>query len=169
MLPTTINPNINIAFAFADSCNKILWCSHWQSSHHTFEENVPNRSFNCSLLSSCNPQHLGNTTYPIVTNSGSRICLPDPFKRRPCRPGCPAARRFCHGRCVAGGRGCFFAPCSRSPYREEAGSTCSQLAMEAEEEECQAECVDINTSKIISVTVFSARNVEVLHVTLPTD
>ena len=129
-------------------CSKILWCSHWTSSHLTFEENVHNRIFNCSLLSSCSYQHVGNTTYPTVINSGSRICLPDPFKRRPCRPGCPAARRFCHGRCVAGGRGCFFAPCSRSPYRETPGSTCAQLALEESQEgNCRTQCCYLATDE----------------------
>ena len=122
-----------------------MFCSHWQSSHHTFEEDVQRRLFHCSLLSSCYQQHLGNTSFPIITNSGSRICLPDPFKRRPCSPACGTQRRFCHGRCVYGGSGCLFGPCTASPYREGAGYTCSQLAMEAEEDECRGQCGDIST------------------------
>ena len=122
-----------------------MFCSHWQSSHHTFEEDVQRRLFHCSLLSSCYQQHLGNTTFPIITNSGSRICLPDPFKRRPCSPACGTQRRFCHGRCVYGGSACLFGPCTASPYREGAGYTCSQLAMEAEEDECRGQCGDIST------------------------
>ena len=74
-------------------CHETMLCTHWQSSHQSYEEDVPNRVFDCSLLSSCDHQHIGNTTYPTVTNAGTRICLPDPFKRRPCRPACPASSR----------------------------------------------------------------------------
>ena len=134
-------------------CHNNLLCSHWQSSHHSYAEDVPNRVFDCSLLSSCDLQHIGNTTYPTVTNSGSRICLPDPFKRRPCS-GCPGKkkgqRRFCHGRCVnnniPGAARCLFGVCSASPYREDAGATCSELAIEAEEDECSGQCEDISTN-----------------------
>ena len=39
----------------------------------------------------------------------------------------------------------MFGPCTASPYREGAGYTCSQLAMEAEEDECWGQCEDIST------------------------
>ena len=124
-----------------------MLCSHWQSSHHTYEENIPYRVFNCSLLSSCIFKYIGNTSHPTITNSGNRFCLPDPFKRRPCRPACPASRKYCHGRCFHGGRACLFATCSRSPYREDAGSTCSQLAMEQSQEgNCTIQCCNLSTA-----------------------
>ena len=133
-------------------CHESLLCSHWESSHHSYEEDVPSRVFDCSLLSSCDHQYIGNTTYPTVTNAGTRICLPDPFKRRPCSA-CPGKkkgeRRFCHGRCPynnSPGAKCLFGVCSASPYREDPGSTCSQLAMEAQEEECSGPCEDISTN-----------------------
>ena len=128
-------------------CHESLLCTHWQSSHHSYEEDVPNRVFDCSLLSSCDHQYIGNTTYPTVTNAGTRICQPDPFKRRPCSA-CSRRRRFCHGRCPynnSPGARCLFGVCTASPYREEPGSTCSQLAFEAEEDECSGLCQDIST------------------------
>ena len=136
---------------FSDLCNKNFLCSHWQSSHHTFEdeEYTGTRVFSCLLLTSCNPQST-SSSYPIVTNSGNRFCLPNPFKRRPCQPACPRSRKFCHGRCVHGGMRCFFAPCSKSPYKEDAGSSCSQLAMETEENECRGQCADISSGNGIS-------------------
>ena len=45
-------------------CHETLLCSHWESSHHSYEEDVPSRVFDCSLLSSCDHQYIGNTTYP---------------------------------------------------------------------------------------------------------
>ena len=33
-------------------------------------------------------------------------------------------------RCVFGGKGCFFHPCARSPFRQSAADTCAQLALE---------------------------------------
>ena len=104
------------------------------------------RVFNCSLLSSCHHQLVGNSSYPVVTNSGTRFCLPDPFKRRKCLPGCRGHAPYCHGRCVYGGRACLFHPCSRSPYREDSGSSCSQLAMESQEGECRGFCADLTTA-----------------------
>ena len=76
------------------------------------------------------------------------MCLPDPFKRRPCSA-CPAHRRYCHGRCVynnSPAAKCLFGSCSCSPYKETPGSTCSQLAIEAQEEECSGQCGDISTN-----------------------
>ena len=70
--------------------------------------------------------------------------MPDPFKRRKCLPGCRRHAPYCHGRCVYGGRACFFHPDSRSPYREDGGTSCSQLAMEAEEAQCQLLCNDLS-------------------------
>ena len=119
-----------------------MFCSHWQSSHHTFEETVPDRVFNCSLLSSCHRQDVGNTTYPTIIKSGERNCLPNPFKRRACTPGCPTTRKYCHGRCVFGSR-CLFSPCSRTPYRENAGSLCSNLAIDATDGSCKDNCENI--------------------------
>ena len=126
-------------------CHNNIFCSHWQSSHHSFEEYVPSRIFNCSLLSTCQPRS-SNETYPIVTNSGDRFCLPDPFKRRKCRPGCSSHAPYCHGRCVYGGRACFFHPCSRSPYREDGGFSCAQLAMEVGEGNCLESCSDLSSN-----------------------
>ena len=125
-------------------CHNNIFCSHWQSSHYTFEEDISERIFNCSLLTSCRPLS-SISAYPVVTNSGDRFCLPDPFKRRKCRPGCSSHAPYCHGRCVYGGRACFFHPCSRSPYREDGGFSCAQLAMEAEEEICRESCSDLSS------------------------
>ena len=128
---------------FLDLCNRNFLCSHWQSSHHTFQDDdfVGTRVFTCQLLSSCDNPKSTTLEDPIVTNSGSRFCLPDPFRRRPCG-GCPKHRPFCHGRC-AFNRACFFVPCSKSPYKEDGGSTCSQLAIESEEKECGVSCAEI--------------------------
>ena len=38
-------------------------------------------------------------------------------RRRRCTPACHNSRPFCMGRCVYGGRGCFFHPCSMTPFR----------------------------------------------------
>ena len=65
-------------------CHENLLCSHWQSSHHSYAEDVPNREFDCSLLSSCDHQYIGNTTYPpspmqapefasLTPSSGGRV------------------------------------------------------------------------------------------------
>ena len=51
-------------------------------------------------------------------------------------------------RCYYGGKACVFAPCSRSPYRENPGSTCSQNAIELMEDgsgNCQGHCSDITS------------------------
>merc|ERR1712079_56817 len=130
-------------------CHNHFLCSSWQSSHHSFEDEEYDepRVFTCTLLYSCSPRSTA-ADYPIVTNSGDRFCLPDPFKRRPCSA-CPAHRRYCHGRCVynnSPAAKCLFGTCSCSPYKETPGSTCSQLAIEAQEEECSGECEDISTS-----------------------
>ena len=95
-------------------------------------------------MTSCRPLS-SISAYPVVTNSGDRFCLPDPFKRRKCRPGCSSHAPYCHGRCVYGGRACFFHPCSRSPYREDGGFSCAQLAMEAGEEICLESCSDLSS------------------------
>ena len=136
-------PSVNFFEIFSAFCHKFFLCSYWQSSHHSYEDTIPSRVFNCSLLSSCHPAS-SSEAYPLVTNSGNRFCMPDPFKRRKCLPGCRRHAPYCHGRCVYGGRACFFHPCSRSPYREEAGTSCSQLAMEAEEAQCQLLCNDLS-------------------------
>ena len=132
---------------FVELCSQNFLCSFWQSSHRSFQDDDYQevRVFTCSLLFSCKARST-SSSYPIVTNSGDRFCLPDPFKRVPCRPACPARRKYCHGRCVYGGKACFFGPCSCSPYREDPGSTCSQLAIEAQEDECSSQCVDISSS-----------------------
>ena len=130
-------------------CHNHFLCSSWQSSHHSFEDEEYDepRVFTCTLLYSCSPRSTA-ADYPTVTNSGDRFCLPDPFKRRPCSA-CTAPKRFCHGRCVQNNQpwaACLFGVCSCSPYKETPGSTCSQLAMEAQEEECSGQCQDISTS-----------------------
>ena len=79
-------------------------------------------------------------TYPVLTSSGGRDCLPEPYKRRKCAPACKKGSPYCHGRCVYGGRACFFHPCSKTPYRTSSAETCTQLAFEAEEEVCQRSC-----------------------------
>ena len=144
---------IIIKYYISDLCNQNFFCAFWQSSHRSFtdDESVGTRVFNCTLLSSCEHQYVGNASFPTIINSGTRFCLPDPFKRRPCMPGCPASRKFCHGRCVYGGTACFFSPCSPSPYREDAGSTCSQLAMDqAEKGNCTVQCCDLSSDSEIS-------------------
>ena len=135
-------------------CSKIFFCSHWQQTfYQSLQENENNGSqvFNCSLLSSCNHQYIDNTTLGVFTNTGTRFCLLDPYKRVPCTPACSRYRKFCHGRCVYGGMRCLFAPCSRLPYREDPGSTCSQYALEMmghlghDVGECKDQCCDLST------------------------
>ena len=90
------------------------------------------------MLASCEKKEVA--PFPVLTSSGGRDCLPEPYKRRKCLPACSRARPYCHGRCVSGGRGCFFHPCASSPYRTSSSETCTQLAFEAEEGECQRAC-----------------------------
>ena len=90
------------------------------------------------MLTSCEKKEVA--PFPVLTSSGGRDCLPEPYKRRKCLPACSRARPYCHGRCVSGGRGCFFHPCASSPYRTSSSETCTQLAFEAEEGECQRAC-----------------------------
>ena len=47
---------------------------------------------------------------------------------------------YCHGRCVFGGRKCFFHPCSPSPYRTSSAETCTKIAFEIEDDQCQRAC-----------------------------
>ena len=137
-------------FSFhSELCHQNFLCSHWQSSHHSFNDEtfVGTRIFTCLLLYSCEAPLSTSSEYPLVTNSGSRVCNPDPFRRRPCSA-CPPTRKFCHGRCPYNnirGAKCLFAICSKNPYREDIGSTCSQLAMEAEKYECSEHCEDISS------------------------
>ena len=105
--------------------------------------NFQSQHFNCSLLSSCEERKV--YSYPDKTVSGGRDCQPESFKRRKCLPGCSNRAPYCHGRCVYGGRGCFFAPCSRSPYREDSGDTCSQYVMEAVQDGCKQYCTHVDT------------------------
>ena len=123
-------------------------CTHWQSSHQTYEDDVALRPFTCSLLYGCDNPSSSSADYPMVTNSGTRLCQPEPFKRRPCSA-CPSQRKFCHGRCPynnSPGAKCLFGTCSASPYRENAGATCSQMAMDTEENECSGQCEDISNN-----------------------
>ena len=86
-------------------------------------------------------------SYPAKTSSGGRFCQPeeeDP-KRRRCQPACGSHAPYCHGRCVYFGKACYFAPCSLSPYREDSGDTCSQLAMESVNGTCAESCNDQET------------------------
>ena len=86
-----------------------------------------------------------------MITSGARICQPDGEKRRKCQPACCPDAPYCHGRCKytvgTEGIGCLFHPCSPSPYREDGGSSCSQLAMEAGEAdgECHGSCAQVST------------------------
>ena len=133
---------------FSEICHKNFLCSHWESSHHSYrdEDYAGTRDFTCTLLSSCDHRN-ASSDYPLVTNSGSRRCHPDPFKRRACG-GCPQHAKFCHGRCHMNIQ-CFSfgaGGCKSTPYYEGAGSTCSQQAMEAQENDCSAQCVDITSS-----------------------
>ena len=100
--------------------------------------NFQSQHFKCTLLSSCEESKV--YSYPNKTISGDKQCEPESFKRRKCLPGCQPQAPYCHGRCVYGGRACFFSPCSRSPYREESGDTCSQLVIQATEEDCEEPC-----------------------------
>ena len=99
----------------------------------------------CHLLSSCVKNRVAS--YPKSTHSGNRECLETDLlesssdKRIPCRPSCQAHAPFCHGRCVFGGRGCFFHPCSKRPFRESSSATCTQLALTASIEDCKEYCV----------------------------
>ena len=127
-----------------DECQNRGDCSYW-----TVEEQVLGKQqvFDCSLLSSCHLQQ-NLTSYPTVTTSGSKTCVPEIFKRRPCLPGCRPHAPYCHGRCVFGGRKCFFHPCSRSPYREDAGKVCADFIHDLIEEEndgCKESCSDLST------------------------
>ena len=106
------------------------------------------RNLTCSLLSSCPKHSLAATA---ATRSGHRDCLRSELevttstRRWRCEPACRGHAPFCHGRCVFGGRACFFHPCSRSPYRVSALETCSQLAYETSKEECMTSCAAVDT------------------------
>ena len=119
-------------------CGQHDECSHW-----TFVFNYLSELFKCTLLSSCEERR--SYSYPDKTISGGKDCQPVSEKRRKCRPGCSNYAPYCHGRCVYGGRGCFFAPCSRSPYREDSGDTCSQYVMDAVENDCKQHCTNVET------------------------
>ena len=98
--------------------------------------------FNCTLLSSCDERKV--YSYPAKTSSGDKQCQPnlETEKRRPCRPACPIRAQYCHGRCYYFGKGCYHGVCSRRPYREDSGDTCSLHAMEAASAggECGSSC-----------------------------
>ena len=127
----------------SDLCHENGECNYW-----TYEEDAPSQIFDCSLLSSCHLQQ-NISSYPKLVNSGDRFCQPEAFKRRACRPFCPASKKFCHGRCVYPGHQtanrCLFSVCSKSPFREDGAALCSQLALEAAEEDCQGVCDNIAT------------------------
>ena len=123
---------------FSVLCGQHEECSHW-----TFVYNFLSSKFLCTLLSSCEERR--TYTYPDKTVSGDKSCQPESLKRRKCLPGCSNYAPYCHGRCVYGGRGCFFAPCSRSPYREDSGDTCSQYVMEAVQTGCREFCSNVDT------------------------
>ena len=123
---------------FSVLCGQHEECSHW-----TFVFNYLSELFKCTLLSSCEERR--TYTYPDKTVSGDKSCQPESLKRRKCLPGCSNYAPYCHGRCVYGGRGCFFAPCSRNPYREDSGDTCSQYVMEAVQDGCKQFCGNIET------------------------
>ena len=99
----------------------------------------------CTLLSSCVKHNV--PAYPLVTHSGNRDCLETQShslvfssRRVRCAPSCGPQRPYCHGRCVFGGMGCFFHPCSKYPYRSFGAKTCSQLALEISKMECNNRC-----------------------------
>ena len=93
------NMIISSIIIFTELCSKSFFCTHWQQSFQKMDYDDESKTFQCSLLSSCHYQYIGNTTTgEIVTNTGTRFCLPDPYKRRPCQPACPSSRKFCHGR-----------------------------------------------------------------------
>ena len=101
----------------------------------------------CSLLSSCHLQE-NLSSYPTLINSGPETCVPEPFKRRKCLPGCSEKTPFCHGRCVFGGRKCFFHPCSQNPYREDAEESCSEFIhnlIETDNDGCLNACSNLST------------------------
>ena len=104
------------------------------------------QAFNCSLLSSCELRHISPYN-GVITSSGDKYCQPEPFKRRKCSPACKPQRPFCHGRCVFGGRQCFFHPCSKSPYREGSGETCVEQVhnlINSTDQGCKEPCSDIS-------------------------
>ena len=123
-------------FIFSVLCLENSACSHW-----TFISNY-NNYFNCTLTSSCEERKM--FLYPSKTTSGNRICQPDlsEERRRRCNA-CNTFTPFCHGRCYFQ-RICLFAACSRSPFREDSGDTCSQIAMEAAEEDCHSDCSNMD-------------------------
>ena len=127
-------------------CHGNLECSAW-----TFEEHLETQTYDCSLLTSCQPKY-NISSYPTITNSGLKTCQPEAFKRRKCTPACPSDRKFCHGRCLYGGRACYFAPCSRSPYREDTEDICSKLVIEVAEEDCQCNNIATNSEADICQT-----------------
>ena len=119
----------------ADQCREDNFCSFW-----SYEENINTKVKKCSLLSTCEKTPVDPS--PILTFSGAKECYPEQEKRRPCQPGCPNQRKFCHGRCVAAGIGkwsCLFGPCSTSPFRTST-EFCFELAFQEEEENCHQAC-----------------------------
>ena len=88
-------------------------------------------------MSSCEKHTV--PSYPVLTSSGDRDCVPEPERRRRCQA-CDSDRPFCHGRCVFN-TACFFGTCSDSPYRT-GSENCAHLAEEAEEDPnvCQWDC-----------------------------
>ena len=141
---------------FSALCTKNILCNYWQETEDGVDEEG-NNLFTCLLLYHCKVKTMieegsgveselkTNTDNTIVITSGERTCLPDVEKRRKCEPACCSNAPYCHGRCYKGGRACAFHPCSRSPYREDGGSSCSQFALEAGEEggECHEQCAQV--------------------------
>ena len=76
------------------ACQDRRDCADW-----TFREHISSQTYECYLLSSCHLQQ-NLASYPTLTTSGSNSCVPEPFKRRKCLPGCRRAAPFCHGRFV---------------------------------------------------------------------
>ena len=115
------------------SCHEDNYCFYW-----TFEEDFHSQVFTCSLMSSCEKHAV--PTYPVLTSSGDRSCVPESYRRRKCSPACNGDRPYCHGRCVFFGKACLFHPCSSVPFRSSSAESCTELAFSAEEDECQRAC-----------------------------
>ena len=93
----------------------------------TFKENIVLQVFSCNLLRTC-ALKINLPSYPILSSSGEKSCLPEEFKRRECLPACPLSRKYCHGRCVYNGLRCLFHPCSEVPFRDgDNEKTCTEI------------------------------------------
>ena len=131
-------------FIFSVFCSEHKQCEYW-----TYEQDVSTLEKSCTLLSSCEKHSVDRSSSSLqMTHSGNRDCLEtamlppstDFDRRVKCSPACKPHAPYCHGRCVFGGRGCFFHPCSPSPYRSYVGESCTQRALEVSIYECLKYC-----------------------------